>query len=118
MATCEELVTKFCNSLAWDVADTELVAYLVNVIKDANDGNDVDLDELAELVQGFFPGFAALASEEQHDRLWNLVEQVGCLRVLLMLLWASASKHQRYYCLRVCPGPAAPLSSNRTWQQQ
>ena len=119
MASCEDLVADFCNSLAWDGADTEVVAYLASAIQDAEDGGDVDLDELADLVQGFFLGFAALALEEQHDRLWNLVEQVRCNNGFLITLELSLSRQQQSFCLiPSCPGPAAPPSCNRACQQQ
>ena len=74
---CKELINVFSRCLGWEGADGEIVTYLASSISNEDGGgSSIDLSELAELVRGFFPGFSALPQAEQHDRLWNLMEQV------------------------------------------
>ena len=112
MTYSEELATVFCRCLGWDGADGEIVSYLASLIKNDDDGSGVDIDELAQLVQGFVPGFSALPHEEQHDRLWNLVEQVrACFYLCANHLAACACSKDRPVNCRFSSSNLMPLSA-------
>jgi hypothetical protein len=69
----EGVVRSFCNQFA--TADDAVVHYLVGVVEDIEAGN-AEVEDIEEIVCGFFPAFVALSEEKRHERLWQLLEQV------------------------------------------
>lgn len=57
-------------------ADDAVVDYLTSIIKDAETDN-VDLEEIEDVVAGFFPVFASLKEEEKHEALWSLLQKAS-----------------------------------------
>ncbi|BDA44039.1 hypothetical protein COCOBI_05-2230 [Coccomyxa sp. Obi] len=55
-------------------ADDAVVDYLTGIIQDAETDN-VDLEEIEDVVTGFFPNFASLREEEKHEALWSLLQK-------------------------------------------
>ena len=70
----QDSVLKFCQSLDANV-DHAVVEYIIGIIKDAQVDN-VDLEEIEDVVTGFFPTFSSFPEERRHDKLWNLVQEV------------------------------------------
>jgi len=55
--------------------DDAVVEYLTSFIGDA-EADNVDLEEIEDVVTGFFPTFASLPDEEKHESLWELLQMV------------------------------------------
>jgi hypothetical protein len=69
----EQLVRTFCANFA--PVDDAVLNYLVGVIGDS-EADDIDLEDVEEIVSGFFPAFAALSDEDSHEKIWKLIQEV------------------------------------------
>lgn len=68
-------VVRFCHSFG-AVADDAVLDYITGIIEDAETDN-VDLEEIEDVVTGFFPKFSSLPEERRHQVLWNLLQEVN-----------------------------------------
>lgn len=71
-----DAVSHFCRGISEQIDDA-CIQYLSGIVEDACEGEDTDVADLEDLVQGFLPGFAKLSQQERHDRLWSLLTQVS-----------------------------------------
>ncbi len=66
-------------------ADDAVVDYLTSIIQDAETDN-VNLEEIEDVVTGFFPVFASLREEEKHEALWSLLQKASLANSLLCII--------------------------------
>ena len=76
-------VCVFCKNYDSN-ADEAVVDYLTSIIKDA-ETEHLDLEEIEDVITGFFPVFASLKEEEKHEALWSLLQKASSANTCLVL---------------------------------